>query len=166
MAAFQPSVSLSQSADGGTITITDTSNYASNTDGVTINNIVSRTDVITDGNGDAVATVTFTPGQLTATTTITQDYYLSNALSFVIPGPSTRTGTDNYLAANFYLNAAREVSRKLRCCSCNNLCTASVKADLCYNEALTATLFGVPSEAEDAIEAANALIASEECSCQ
>lgn len=162
---FQAAVSLSQSADGSIITINDVSNYPTNTDGVTINNIISRTDAIYDGNNNLLDTVIFTAGSLTATISITKDYYLNNQLSFVIPGPATRTGIENALVANFYLNAAREVSRKMRCCNCSKLCNGAVKADLAYNEAVTATLFGVPSEAQSAIDDANALIAVEECGC-
>jgi len=165
MPAFAPSVELSQSASGETVTITDTSNYSDNTDSVTLGNIISRVDTITDGLGNAIQVVTFGAGLLTASITVTKDYYLHNALAFTIPGPTVKTGTDNFLAANFYNNTAREVSRKLRCCNCKNLCNAAVKADLCYNEAVTATLFGVPSEAQNAIDDANSLINSEECGC-
>lgn len=163
---FIPSVSLSQSADGTTIIVTDTSNYATNTDGVTLLNIISRTDTIQDGLGNPIQVVNFSSGLLTSSFLITKDYYLNSALSFVVPGPTTVTGTDNFLASNFYSNAAREVARTLRTCSDNNkLCSSAVKADLAYNEAVTATLFGVPSEAQNAIDAANSLIALEDCGC-
>lgn len=166
MAAFQPAVSLSQSADGSAVIITDISNYGSgNSEGVTLGNIISRVDTIEDGLGNALQTVTFGAGLLTAQITITKNYYLNNALTFTIPGPVVRTGTDNFLAANFYKNVAREVSRKLRCCDCTKLCNAAVKADLAYNEAATATAFGVPSEAQNAIDDANTLINSEDCGC-
>lgn len=162
---FQPAVTLSQNASGDTVTVTDVSNYSTNTESITLNNIILRQDVVADGLGNLLITVTFPAGQLTTTFTITKDYYLNNALSFTIPGPIVRTGTDNYLAANYYLNAAREVSRKLRCCNCNNLCNSAVKANLAYNEAITATQFNIPSEAQYAIDDANALINSEECTC-
>lgn len=162
---FVPSVTLSQSASGDTVTVTDTSPYSTNTDGVTLGNIILRQDVVTDGLGNLINTVTFPAGELTTTFTITKDYYLNNALSFTIVGPTIKTGTDNYLAANFYNNATREVSRKLRCCNCSHLCNSAVKADLAYNEALTATMFNVPSEAQNAIDDANSLITSEECGC-
>lgn len=165
MPAFQPSVSLSQSADGSMVVITDTSNYSSNTDGVTINNIISRVDTIQDGLGNPIIIVTFTPGSLTVSITIPKDYYLNNGLAFTIPGPTAKLGIDNYLAANYYRNAARDKARKLRCCDCSRLCNAAVKADLAYNEAVTATSFGVPSEAQNAIDAANLLINSEDCGC-
>jgi len=165
MAVFQPSVSLSQSADGSTVIITDTSNYSDNTDGVTLGNIGSRIDTITDGLGNDIAVVTFAPSYLTAQITITKDYYLHNALVFTLQGGSQVTGTENALMDNFYNNAAREVSRKLRCCTCHKLCNAAVKADLAHSEAVTATLFDVPSEAQNAIDDANALINLEECGC-
>jgi len=163
---FQPAVSLAQSASGETVIITDISNYSTNTDGVTLGNIVSRLDTITDGLNNPIATVTFTPGLLTASITLTADSYLNNSLAFTIPGSTIKTGTDNFLAANFYNNQAREVSRKLRCCNCSKLCNAATKANLAYNEAVTATLFGVPSEAQNAIIDANSLINSEDCQCQ
>jgi hypothetical protein len=165
MAAFLPSVSLEQSADGSTVIITDVSNYSTNSDGVLLANIISRTDVIQDGLGNAIATVVFVPGSLTATVTITKDYYMNNTLSFVIPGPVTKIAIENFDAFNFYRNAAREVSRKLRCCNCNNLCNSAVKADLAFTEAETAYQFGVPSESQNAIDDANALINSEDCLC-
>lgn len=166
MAAFAASVELSQSADGSTITVTDTSNYSSNTDSVSLGNIISRVDTITDGLGNLIQTVTFGAGLLTASFAVTKDYYLHNVLAFTIPGPTVRTGTDNFLADNYYNNAAREVSRRLRCCDCTKLCNAAVKADLAHSEAVTATLFGVPSEAQYSIDAANLLITSEEdCGC-
>lgn len=165
MAVFQPSVSLSQSADGSTVTISDISNYSSNSDSVTINNIGTRQDIITDGLGNLIATVIFTPLSLTASLSVTKDYYLSNALDFTLGSGEHRTGIENALMNNFYNNAAREVSRKLRCCTCNKLCNAAVKADLTNSEAITATLFDVPSEAQNAIDDANALINSEECGC-
>lgn len=167
MAAFQPSVSLSQSPDGATITVTDTSNYDSNTDGVTLGNIISRTDTLYDGLNSTITSVVFTPGQLTATVTITKDYYINNALSFIIPGPITRTGVDNFLADNFYNNKAREVSRALRCCDCgcDKLCTTATKANLAHKEAQTAFLFGVASESQNAIDDANSLINTEDCGC-
>lgn len=167
MATFQPSVTLAQSADGSLVVVTDASNYDSgNTEGVSLSNIISRTDVIQNGLGTVIATVTFGAGLLTASFPLTEDAYLNNSLSFVIPGPVTRTGTDNFLADNFYNNAAREVSRKLRCCNCNNLCNAATQANLAHKEAISATLFGVPSEAQNAITDANSLINSEDCSCQ
>lgn len=165
MPVFQPSVSLSQSADGATITVTDTSNYSNNSDNVSLGNILSRVDAIVDGLNNPVQTITFGVGALTATFPITKDYYLANSLVFTLADSSTRTGTENFLAANFYLNAAREVSRALRCCPNDKLCNNAVKADLAYNEAVTATLFLVPSEAQDAIDDANALISMEGCGC-
>ena len=165
MPVFTPSVSLSQSADGSTVIITDTSNYTDNSDGVTINNIISRVDVLQDGLGNVINTVTFGAGLLTATINITKDYYVSNNLTFTIPGPATRTAVDNTLLPNFYRNAAREVSRKLRCCNCNNLCNSAAKADLGYSEAVTAAEFGVASEAQYSIDDANSLINLEDCGC-
>lgn len=165
MAAFTPSVSLQQSADGATVIITDTSNYSSNSDGVTLLNIVSRVDTIQDGLGNVIQTVTFGSGLLTATITITKDYYAVNNLTFTIAGGATRTAVDNTLLPNFYNNAAREVSRSLRSCNNCNLYTSAVKADLAYSEAQTAALFGVASEAQNAIDDANALIALEDCGC-
>lgn len=163
---FIPSVSLSQSADGSTVTITDTSPYSTNTEGVTLQNILSRQDTIVDGNNNPIQVVVFNGGSLTATITITKDYYLNNSLLFTLADSSTRTGVDNALMANFYLNAAREVSRTLRTCSGNNkLCNTAVKANLSYNEAVTATAFNVPSEAQNAIDDANTLINEEVCLC-
>lgn len=165
MPAFTPSVSLSQSASGETIIVTDTSNYSDNTDGVTLGNIVSRVDSITDGLGNSIQVVIFGAGLLTATFQITKDYYLANQLTFTLANSSTRTGSDNFGAFNFYNNAAREVARKLRGCANTKLCNAAVKANLSYNEAVTALLFGVPSESQNAIDDANALINSEDCGC-
>jgi hypothetical protein len=165
MPVFQPSVSLSQSADGSIVVITDTSNYSDNSDSVTLGNIGERTDTITDGLGNDIETITFAPSSLTAEITITKDYYLHNVLSFTLAGGSVRTGTENALMDNFYNNVAREVSRKLRCCTCHKLCNAAVKADLAHSESVTATLFNVPSEAQNAIDDANTLINSEECGC-
>lgn len=162
---FVPAVSLSQSASGGIVTITDESPYSTNTDGVTLENIGARLDNVYDGLGNLIQAITFTPGQLTATLDIAKDYYLNNQLAFTLANSSVVTGVDNYLAANYYNNAAREVSRKLRCCNCHHLCNNAVKADLAYNEAVTATLFNVPSEAQNAIDDANSLINEEECSC-
>lgn len=165
MPVFQPSVSLSQSAAGDTVTVTDDSNYSNNSDGVTLNNILSRVDTIVDGLNNPISVVVFEAGSLTATVTLTADAYMANSLLFTLADSSTRTGTENFLAANFYLNAAREVSRALRCCPNDKLCNNAVKADLAYNEAVTATLFGVPSEAQDAINDANSLIVMEGCGC-
>lgn len=165
MPVFQPSVSLSQSADGGTITVTDTSNYSNNSDGVTLANILNRIDTIQDGLGNAVQVVVFGTGLLTASFTITKDYYLNSSLLFTLANSTTKTGIDNFLASNFYSNKAREVSRSLKCCSGNSLCNSAVKADLCYSEAITATLFNVASEAQNAIDNANSLIAVEDCGC-
>lgn len=164
-APFAPAVTLSQSADGTAVIVTDTSNYASNSDSVTLLNIISRTVTSTDGLGNLINVFSFSPGLLTQTFTITKDYYLDNALSFVIPGPRTRTATVNSLLPNFYLNAAREVARSLRCCSNTLLCNNAVKADAAYNEAVTSTLFIVPSEAQNAIDDANSLISQEVCGC-
>ncbi len=165
MPAFQPSVELSQSADGSTIVVTDTSNYTDNTDGVTLGNILSRVDTITDGLGNSIQVVVFGVGLLTSSFQITKDYYLSNQLTFTLADSSTKTGTDAFGAYNFYNNKAREVSRKLRGCANGKLCNAAVKANLAYNEAVTALLFGVPSEAQNAIDDANTLINSEDCGC-
>lgn len=165
MATFVPSVSLSQSADGATVIITDTSDYSGASEGVTLGNIVSRIDTIQDGLGNIIQTVTFGAGLLTATITITKDYYVSNNLTFTIAGGGVRSGLENTLLPNFYRNAAREVARSLRCCNSCNLCTSATKADLAYNEALTAAEFGVASEAQYAIDDANALIVLEECGC-
>ena len=162
---FQPSVSLSQSASGETVVITDNSNYSTNTEGITLGNIGTRQDIITDGLGNAIQTIIFAPSSLTAEITVTKDYYLSNALDFTLGTGEHRTGLENALMNNFYNNSARDVSRKLRCCNCNKLCNAAVKADLANSEAVTATLFNVPSEAQNAIDDANTLINSEECGC-
>lgn len=165
MASFQPAVTLQQSADGKTIVVTDVSNYSSNSDGVLLSNIVLRTDTIIDGLGNPIQMITFGAGLLTDSFPLVADAYLNNSLSFTLADSSVRTGTDNFLADNYYNNAAREVSRQLRCCNCTNLCNAAVKADLSHSEAVTATLFGVPSEAQNAINDANSLINSEDCNC-
>lgn len=163
---FQPAVSLSASADGSIVTVSDVSNYSTNSEGVLLSNILNRNDVIIDGLGNPIQTFNFSAGSLTYTFPVTKDYYLHNTLLFTLADTSTRSGIDNVLLANFYLNAAREVSRTLRTCGGNSkLCNSAVKANLAYNEAVTATSFDVPSEAQYAIDDANALINEEVCLC-
>jgi len=159
MAAFQPASTLSQSADGKTVVLTDTSNYASNTDGVTINNIGVRSYVITDGNGDAITSGTFTGTTLTKTFSLTADAYLHTELSFILASSAVRTGSSNYLAENFYNSALVKVAKKLKCdCGCSALCDNTLKAMACKEAATFYYLYAFAENAQELITDANTLI--------
>lgn len=159
MPAFAPSSSLQQSADGATVVLTDTSNYSSNSDGVTIDNIGVRTYVITDGNGDAITNGTFAGVGLTKTFNLDADAYLHTALSFVLASSVVKTGSSNYLAENYYNSALVKIAKKLKCdCGCSDICDNTLKAMACKEAAVFYYLYGFAENAQEMITDANTLI--------
>jgi hypothetical protein len=159
MAAFAPASTLTQSADGKTVVITDTSNYEGNTDGVTIDNIGARSYAITDGNGDAITSGTFTGVTLTQTFNLDADAYLHTALSFTLASNVVRTGSNNYLAENYYNTGLVKIAKKLKCdCGCSDICDNTLKAMACKEAAVFYFLYGYAENAQEMITDANMLI--------
>jgi len=64
---FSQNFNISQSSDGLTGTVADSSNYSANTEGITPGSFTTRTVVILDAYGEPFTTVVFSGVALSAT---------------------------------------------------------------------------------------------------
>ena len=159
MAEFTVSGNITQSADGTTETFNDTSNYSSNDDGVTLNNLISR--VVTVYDPDVYNTGTMNPSLLTYDVAVTQDLALTYVIVYTLADTTTRTLIISYLSTQFYNILQRTLANQLSCNCCKgNLCTDMVKARELWYAAITSNLLGDNGTAQADITAANTLLNS------
>jgi len=161
MAAFQIASTLVQSATGTTVVITDTSNYSDNDSNIELADMGVRSYVVTDGNGDAIASGNFATNVLTDEFDLAADAYLHTELSFILPDTSIDTASNNYLATNYYNYQLVQVAKQLTCdCDCGDVCDNTVKAMACQQAAVFYYLYGFAANAQELITDANTLIQS------
>jgi hypothetical protein len=119
MAAFLPSVELSTSGDGKTITVTDTSPYAGNDSGVTAGNVLSRTAVITDGKGHALATLNLDSDEDSMSFTVIKDYMFLVALTWVGADNTQYKSNMTFLSTRIFDNRLLSTVAQKGCgCDC------------------------------------------------
>lgn len=158
MANFQPAAQFSFSADGLTGTLTDISNYSTNTSGVTPQNIGQRQATISDGNGNQLFILTFPANSSTVNFEVSKDYYLSAALAFTLANSAIIFAIVNYLSTRIYDSRLLALVAKFACQCDEQLTRNMVKSDLCKSSAEMAFLFNKPSVAQKLIDIANVLI--------
>jgi len=157
MEPFVPKVVITQSADGKTLTITDQSNFDTNTDGVSVGDISQFGISIFDKSSNLLQQLNM--NYPTATYAITRDLFLRFHLAYV-DGATTYQADVKFLSTQFYSIAERKVAAKIACdCGCNDLlCYPASKALQNKNAAITAFLTGDDVSAQQAIHDANTLI--------
>lgn len=158
MEAFKPHVIISQSLDGKTLTITDNSNFATNTDGVATGDINPFAITIFDKDAIQLAAIALaypTPG----TFAIVKDLFLRFHLAYT-KGATVYSADVTYLSTEFYDIAQRKVSGFLSCdCGCSDLlCHPASKARENKNAAESALIAGDYVNAQQAIDDANTYI--------
>ena len=145
---------VTQSADGKTLTFTDTSSGVS---------VTTRSLSIYDSNGDLLETINMGVS-LTAEYDIATDVYLS----FILTLNGSLTAEVNFLSTRFYDLQALTLEEALNCTckSAKSLCNDAVKAMMAKDWAETYFIFGQGVNAQRNITAANTLIAtSQSCNC-
>lgn len=140
------SATVTQSANGTTLTITDTSTLSGS--------LVSRNLIITDQNGDVLDTVNMGANPI-ATYTISKDGYFASTITLV-DGAGSHTIIVNYLSTAFYeITFANTIS--LSGCSCASIDYAD-NSYLLMQAAIRFALGGFGVAAYNNIIAANILI--------
>lgn len=140
---------VTQSANGGTLTFTDTGTYGT---------VSSRELVIRDSDGEILDEIDM-GASLTATYTITADIYASFELT-VIDNTGTYTTTVNYLSTAFYDIVFANVIAQLGCnCNCGSEQLTYADISQLYKSAAERyALSGLAPAAQNAITAANTII--------
>lgn len=154
---FKPFVVISQALLGSPLTITDQSNFATNTDGVTVNNIDDFGVVIFDKNDQQLQVLSL--DYPTGSYAITKDLFLRFHLAY-IKGATTYEADVTFLSTQFYDVLARKVAGMQGCgCNCKNeLCGPAGKALQAKNAAVSAFIAGDDVDAQQKIDDANVLI--------
>lgn len=154
MSTFVPSYSISQSSDGRTLTLTDTSNWVSNTEGYIITNF-ARSILLNDAFDELITTVTFTGTDLVETYTLIGDKWVKSY--FTITGtPTFNLDVQQYAFYRQFQVAYRNAIKQGCGCGCGNI-------DLCSVDAFVTTAqFAIPvgngEEFQNDIDAANAYL--------
>lgn len=89
MAAFAANATGSQSADGKTLTLTDLSNYTSNTENYTIADFITRQFILKDSAGNTLATLNL-GSDLSVDYQLTKDQYIEATLNLAGVAPYTK----------------------------------------------------------------------------
>lgn len=161
---FKPFVVISQALLGSPLTITDQSNFATNTDGVTVNNIDDFGVVIFDKNDQQLQALSL--DYPTGSYAITKDLFLRFHLAY-IKGATTYEADVTFLSTQFYELMARKVAACQKCgCGCKDLlCGNATKALQNKNAAVSALIAGDYVNAQQAIDDANTFILQALKSC-
>lgn len=145
MLDFQPAVRVTQSDDCKYLIFTDSSNYTDNTQGITPDQIVSRSVAIYDADNVLLETISLVldadSGEYIGQHVITKDIYTSSQLSFIGPGPVTYTGIDNYTSIGFY-NKAFTAAMNTNGCSCDTPDAACSDITWSQNNKRASVIFG------------------------
>lgn len=162
--AFLPKVVISQSLDGKTLTIIDQSNFATNTDGVAVEDISQFGVIVYDKNDQQIQALNL--DYPTGTIQVAKDLFLRFNLNYV-DGDTTYTNDVTFLSTQFYDILARKVSSKQGCdCGCKDqLCGPACKALQCKNAAISSLIAGDYVNAQDGIDKANIFIIQALKSC-
>lgn len=140
---FLPHVTVLQDLSGSPLTLTDDSNYGSNSDGVTDASIVTRVINVFDQNNVLLDTINMAQ-DTPAIYPITTDGFFRFHLSFSTSAPVLFQADCKYLSTQFYENVQLNLAPKLRCsCPANEtlLKFMSIAREL-YNAALSAYISG------------------------
>lgn len=160
---FVAKAKLSQSADNTKAIFTDGSNYATNTEGISLASIASRSVAIKDSLGAAVATVPMTlqdDGSYAGNWSVAKDFAYSYILTLTLTNATTKVGTTTYVLIGYYNEAFMKVmENKLGDCNCKG----SVCSDLTWsmhnkNAAILFASKGLLVLAQASIDAANAFV--------
>jgi hypothetical protein len=116
MAAFAQAFTATVSSDGFLVTITDTSNWTGNSEGYLRVNFV-RTFLLTDANGQTLATIVLPTNSDVTTYTLTKDTWVN--ILFTIVGASSYTLLQRYPFSRIYINKLQD-SLINGGCDCNN----------------------------------------------
>lgn len=157
MEAFKPFVVISQDLTGKNLTITDQSNFATNTDGVNVGDISAFGVSILDMDGNLLNSQNL--NYPTGAYVITKDMFLRFHQAY-IDGDTTYQSDVTFLSTQFYDNLQRMVAAKLRCdCGCADLLTAaSSRARECVTSAESALIAGDYVNAQLSMDDANTFI--------
>lgn len=141
---FLPSVLISQDLSGTPLTATDNSNYASNTDGVTDNNIATRVINVLDENDNVIGGPFNMAKDTPITFPITKDGFFRFNLVFTSTAPVVYTGNTKYLSVQYYKNTQKNIAPQLRCsCPANeNLLKFMSRARELYEAAMNSFITG------------------------
>lgn len=154
---------ISQSADNTKVIFTDGSNYSTNTDGISLGSVASRSVVITDSLGAPVATVPMTlqtDGSYSGQQAITKDQYYSYQLTITLTNTTTKVGTATYVTTGFYNTSYLTIMQnKLGDCNCKG----GICSDLTWGMHNKNAAVGFGSKAmgllsQQSIDAANSLL--------
>ena len=140
--AFAVSFTVSQSADGGTVTLTDTTNYG---DGGSFNksDFISRTLLVTRGDDLVQNTVPFpytntnNSIQDQSVWTITEDYVYSIKMVLVHSSSVEYTYSVQVITTEFTNKKLREILSAYSTCGCSDNCRLAEKIQ-CGVDAATA----------------------------
>jgi hypothetical protein len=154
--AFAASFTVKQSADGATVTLTDSTNYG---DGGSFHkaDFVSRTLYRTRGDTLVEETLTFPYTntndsiQDTYVWTIDQDYVYSIRMVLVDNGTVTYTYTSPVVTTEFTNKKLRQLLSTVSTCGCNDNCSITQRIQCGLDAATARTCAGDISEAQQII---------------
>lgn len=160
MAAFKISILFATSLDGLTITLTDNSNYASNTEGYTTASFSQRRVFLYNSAGTLFRTVDFTGSSLTTTFTVTKDMYMKANSTYTLGVGGQVQGVNTYMSRELYdlQQASNQLSGACGCSGKNSLCTDTTKAREAINAATFFYMIDNAPDCQDQLDAANELI--------
>lgn len=159
MATLLPDFTITSSADGKTLTVTDTSNYTTNDEGLVIADFASRVVTIVDSAGTAVTTIDLA-SSLTATYATEVDLWANATLTLTGSG-EVATYTKNLIfpMSRITKNKYREVLAENGCgCHNKNVDYALMKADIFFRGAEIAEPAGEGIEWQTDIDSAYAFL--------
>lgn len=160
--AFVTSFSVSQSADGSTVTLTDLTNYG---DGGSFNKVdfASRTLYITRGDDLIENTLNFpytntnNSIQDTSVWTIDQDYVYSIRMVLVDNAAVTYTFTAQVIVTEFTNKKLREILSAFSTCGCDDNCRLAEKMQCGIDAATARACAGDISQAQQILFYVNEL---------
>lgn len=161
---FKPFVVISQSLDGKDLTITDQSNFDTNTDGVASGDINPYGVAVFDKNDQQLDS--FVLDYPTGAWQITKDGFYRFHLDYV-KGGTHYTADVTFLSTQFYDIVARKVGGFTGCgCGCKNqACAPAAKAMANRNNAISSFIAGDAVNAQQGMDDANTLILQALKSC-
>lgn len=164
--AFVVKPLVSQSGDNTNLIIIDSSNYTTNTEGITSAEVISRSVAVTDSMGNAVATVLLVAdgnGNFTGELPVIADFFYSYLLTITLPASVVKTGNTTYVSTGYY-NAVfiSVMTKQLGDCGCcsGTLCTNLFWASQNYNASIIFGAKNLGDLAQQSIDAANQFVNS------
>lgn len=150
--ALTPSLNYSQSADGKTLTIIDTSNYVAQS--IDPASYVRKVQLypLKDAGGTMLDELTFNGAEISVTYDLTQDLYLSAKLIFT-GSPSVASVIRNFGTTEFeYIALDKRLKKN---CGCNNCkgCDKTTLGALYLSRAEQQVLAGNPAKFNSYIQA-------------